>query len=337
MYTLTEYSYFSTDVLRKGVGVTIVKSFPLLDRLPFMDIVGNAYAFDLQKSEGGVNWYPPGATWVPKAPGIAQRTVALTTLGGDADVDRFMKKTRSNVMDIEAESLKLKSLEMSNEFGKQFIVGGTTSTPTPYSTKGLLQWIAEYETLTNTSTTDLDAVNNAQVVAAAADSATMTLAMVDELLDRVLSDGEQLFLMLSKRMRRKLTSLCRAAGGSLGYQTLNSELGIQVEVYNRAIVLVNDHIKDNYPDCAGSVQNIAAYNQATSRGAGNDNSPLFAFTVGENALCGLQNGGLEVDPVGNGKQLETKRATRFRLAWDCGVALFNPRKAAVLIGTTDGT
>ena len=334
MYTLTEHSYFSTDVLKKGVGVTIVKAFPLLDRLPWMDIVGNAYAFTLQKSEGGMQFYPVGATWNEKSPGLAQRSTTLVTLGGDADVDKFMKKTRSNVMDLEAETLRLRSLEMANFFGKHLIVGQTSTTPEPNSFKGLLQWIAEYETLANTSTTDLDGVNNEQVVPAHATSATLDLTMVDAVIDRVLSEGEQVFLMMSKRMRRKLTSLCRAAGGSLGYQTLNSELGIQVEAYNKAILLVNDHILDNYPDASSSVQDIAAYAQTTTRAAANDNSPIFAFTVGGNGLCGLQNGGIEVTPLG---ELETKRASRFRLAWDCGIALFNPKKAAVLIAATDGT
>ena len=334
MYTLTEHSYFTTDVLKKGIGITIIKAFPLLDRLPWMDIVGNSYLFDLQKAEGGMDWHQPGDNWVEKSAAIAQRTTSLTTLGGDADIDKFMKKTRSNYMDLEAETLKLRSLEMANEFGKQLIVGQTTTTPQPNAMKGLLRWIAEYETLANSSTTDLDGVNNTQVATGATDSATLTLAMVDDLIDRVLSEGEQVFLMMSKRSRRKLTSLCRAAGAILGYQTLNSELGIQVEVYNKAIILVNDHIADNYPDCSSFVQTIASYAQSTTRAAANDNSPIFAFTLGGNGLCGLQNGGIEVDPLG---ELETKRASRFRIAWDCGLALFNPKKAAVLVGATDGT
>jgi hypothetical protein len=333
VYTLTEYGYFSEDTLKKNVLVTIIKSFPLFDRLPFMDIVGNAYAFNLQKNEGGMNFYQPHATWVEKAPGIAQRTTTLTTLGGDADIDKFMKKTRSNLMDLEGETLRLRSLEMANAFGKQMIVGQTTTTPEPNAFKSLTQWIAEYETLENTSTVDLDGINNEQVYPCHATSATLTLDMVDAVIDRVLSEGDQVYLMMSKRMRRKLTSLCRAAGANLGYTSLNSELGIQAEQYNKAILLVNDHILDNWPDASSSVQTIASYAQATTRAATLDNSPIFAFCVGPNAVCGLQNGGVEVTPLG---ELETKRASRFRLAWDCGLAVFNPKKIAVAIAATDG-
>jgi hypothetical protein len=328
--TLAQYATLSTDALVKGVAQTIIKDFPLLARLPFKDIVGNSLLYNLESAEAGAQWYQTGDTWTESSPTWAQRSVALVTLGGDADIDKFAKKTRSNVMDLEAEILTLKAKAIANEFGKQFIVGGTTTTPQPNSFKGLLQLMVECE---STSTVDLDGVNNAMVVPAHATSATLTLLMLDQLCDTI-KGGKPDFLMMSKRMRRKVTSLCLAAGGNLTYTTGIAEIGLQLPAYNGVPILINDFILDNYPDNSSSVLTIASYAQATARAATLDNSPIFAFQLGEGGLCGLQNGGLEVTPLG---ELETKRASRFRMAWDCGLALFNTVKAAVLIGATDGT
>ena len=59
-------------------------------------------------------------------------------------------------------------------------------------------------------------------------------------------------------------------------------------------------------------------------------STIYALNFGlQEALCGLQNGGIEVVDVG---QLETKDAVRVRIRWYCGLALFNQLRCAKLIG-----
>jgi hypothetical protein len=63
---------------------------------------------------------------------------------------------------------------------------------------------------------------------------------------------------------------------------------------------------------------------------GGDCSIIYAFQMGEGALCGLTSPGyLQAEPIGS---LETKDASRTRIKWYCSLALFSSIKAAALIG-----
>lgn len=327
--TLTDYGYLSTDGLVKGVAITIVKRAPIFQLLPFMEIVGNSLKYNLESAEAGIQFYQPDAVWSQGDPTWAQRSVSLYILGGDVDIDNFASITRSNINDIVAEKLALKSKAAANFFNQELIIGGTTAAPAPDGFKGIYRMAAECE---STSTTDLDAINNDQVIAGHATSQTLTLANIDEVIDAL--DEPPDFMMMSKRHRRKLTALARAAGASLTYSTPDARIGTQVEVYNGVNLLINDHMKDNLPDNSTSVCAIASYSTATSRAAANDNSFVVVGKLGQDALCGVQNGGLQVIPIG---QLEGKDASRWRIRWYCGAGLFNTTKIAVLTGTTDGT
>jgi len=329
MNTLVDYAKLSTDKVVKGIALSIIKDCPLLEKLPFKDIVGNSLKYNVETVEAGAQFYTVGDTWAESAPNWAQRSTSLCILGGDADVDNFVAQTRSDQMDVKQEVLELKSKAISDRFKKELVMGGTTTVIDANGFKGLLQLIAECE---STTTTDLDAVNNSQAIAMHATSATITLAKLDELIDAVLG-GPPDFLMTSKRMVRKLTELCRAGGGNLAYTTGKSELGIRLAQYNEIPILVNDFVLDNLPDNALSVCNIAAYNTAATRADTADNTPIFAFQLGKGALCGLQNGNLTVEDIG---KLDNKDATRTRIKWYCGLGLFNLKKAAVLTGATDG-
>jgi len=62
-------------------------------------------------------------------------------------------------------------------------------------------------------------------------------------------------------------------------------------------------------------------------------SAVFAFQLGEGALCGLSSPEMvQVERLGS---LETKDATRTRVKWYVSLALFSSVKAAMLSGVTD--
>lgn len=327
MNTLTEYAYLSTDAVVKGIVATIVKDCPLFEKLPFEEIAGNSLKYNLETVEAGAQFYTVGEPWAESTPTWEQRSVSLAILGGDADVDNYIKQTRSNVMDVEAEIIQLKAKAIRDRFLKELIVGKTTTTYDANGFKGLLRLLAECE---GSSVTDLDAINNTQVVKAHATSATLTLAMVDELIDAV-KGGKPDYLMGSKRTRRKVSGLCRAGGGNLTY--VSTLLGTQIAAYNGIPWLDNDFILDNYQNGGTSVLAIASTVQSATRADDYDNSPIFAFRVGGDGLVGLWNGGIMIEHLGN---LETKDASRTRIKMYAAVKLGNTRAAAVLINATDG-
>lgn len=60
-------------------------------------------------------------------PTFTQVTASLAILGGDADVDNYVARTRSNVQDIEAAIVELKAKAVQQQFDTTFVDGDTSS------------------------------------------------------------------------------------------------------------------------------------------------------------------------------------------------------------------
>lgn len=151
--------------------------------------------------------------------------------------------------------------------------------------------------------------------------ASLTLAKLDELIDAV-KGGKPDLLLMSRRSRRKINALVRAAGSGM-METDRDNWGNFITLYNGIPVGVNDWILNTHVLAAGVESN-------TTGGAC---STIYAVQFGEGALSGLTGpGGLTVEKIGS---LETKDATRTRIKWYCSLALFSTLKAAAMIGVQD--
>jgi hypothetical protein len=302
---LTEASKLSNDMLLQGVVETIVKDSPVLQELPFIEIVGNGLTYNQEKTLPSIDFYDVGETWVESTPTFEQVTADLKIMGGDADVDNFVKTTRSNLQDLEAAVVELKAKALKDKFEDTFIYGDTSVSTKQFD--GLRKLI---DTTTEGS----------QVIAAGASGATLSLSMLDELVDAV-KGGKPDLLLMSRRSRRKINALVRAAGGMM--ETDRDKWGNFVQYWDGILIGVNDWILDTHV-VSDSVET------GTTNG---DCSTIYAIQFGEGALCGLTAPGhLTVEPIGS---LETKDATRTRIKWYCSLALFASIKAAALIGVQD--
>ncbi|MCX5994653.1 MAG: phage major capsid protein, partial [Chloroflexi bacterium] len=105
--TLAEAAKLSNDVLLMGVIETIIYDSPVLQVLPFIEIVGNGLTYNQENQAPTVAFYDVGDTWAESTPTFTQQTATLKILGGDADVDNFLAKTRSNIQDLEAAVVQL--------------------------------------------------------------------------------------------------------------------------------------------------------------------------------------------------------------------------------------
>ena len=94
--TLVEASKYSNDILQKGVVELLVKDDPVMEKLQFKDIKGNGLTYNEETSLSGANFFNVGDTWVESTSTVTSRTATTKILGGDADVDNFLKATRSN-------------------------------------------------------------------------------------------------------------------------------------------------------------------------------------------------------------------------------------------------
>ena len=349
--SLAEASKLSNDVLLQGIIETIIKDSPILQELPFIQIVGNSLKYNREKALPTVGWYAPvSGTWTQSEPEFEQVTATLAILGGDADVDNFLKATRSNLQDLEAAVIEQKAKAVQHEFENAFLNGtGSSNQPTGlYLILKGTAWTAttakvlgdfvvptaglengfRYECTTAGTTGSSEPtwpiVEGATVadgtvtwtcryggnLGSGANGATLALDKLDSLIDLV-RGGKPQMLLMSRRSRRKLQSLIRATGNIL--ETRPGMFMEQIQLYNGIPVAVSDWVKDNY-----------------SVGTSSDCSVIFAFQMGEGGVCGLSSPEmLQVEKLGS---LETKDATRTRVKWYVSLALFSTVKAAMLTG-----
>ena len=310
--TLAESAKLTNDVLVQGVIETIVKESPILQAMPFVHIEGNGLTYNREKALAAAKWFAPLGTWdQPTAPEFDQLTATLSVLGRDADLDNFIRQTRSNIQDIEAVVVELAAKSLRHHFEKTFIYGVlasylTNQTVDANAFNGLIKLIDTK-------------VGNNQVIAAGATGATLTLPMIDQLIDAVLG-GKPDLLLMSKRTRRKLQALARAAGTNLEIGT--GKLGDFVQLYNGIPIAINDWILDTHTLVSSLETNIT----------GSTCSTIYALRFGEGAVCGATNQGIQVERVGT---LETKDALRTRIKWYCSMVDFNVIARAALIGVKD--
>jgi hypothetical protein len=226
-------------------------------------------------------------------------------MGGDADVDNFIKATRSNIQDLEASVIELKAKALKDKFEDTFIYGNSATNSKQYD--GIRKLI-------DTGTA------GSQVVAAGASGSPLTLAMLDQLIDTV-KGGKPDLLLMSRRSRRKINALVRAGGGMM--ETNRDQWGNFIQYWDGIPIGVSDWVLDTHV-VAGSVE---------TEPTGGNSSTIYALQTGEGALCGLTAPGfITVEPIGS---LETKDATRSRIKWYVSLALFSSVKAGALIGVQD--
>jgi len=354
--SLTEASKLSNDVLLKGIIETIVKDSPILERLPFIQITGNSLKYNREKTLPTVGWYAPvTGTWTASEPAFEQCTASLGVLGGDADVDNFLKATRSNIQDLEAAVIEQKAKALRHEFENTFLNGdsaGASNQPdglhkimkgtawaasTAYALGDIVVPTAGLENgfryeCTTAGTSDSSAptwptveggtVTDGTAVwtcrfgnhlGSGANGATLSLTKLDTLIDLV-RGGKPDLLLMSRRSRRKIMTLARATGTNLLIG--EGALGQVVEYYNGIPVAISDWVKDNY-----------------TVGSSADCSAIFAFQMGEGAVCGLSSPEMiQVERLGS---LETKDASRTRVKWYVSLASFSVVKAAMVTGVRD--
>ena len=155
-------------------------------------------------------------------------------------------------------------------------------------------------------------VGGAQAISMGVNGSALTLVKLDEMIDLV-KPGKPELLMMSKRTRRKLKDLRRTSGSVI--ETAVNQFGQQVEVYDGIPIVVDDFVPDT-----------------ETQGTSSDASSIWALKFGQGmSLMGLEHGGVTIERVG---ELEQKDATRHRIKWYCGLALFSELGTARLSGIT---
>ena len=259
--TLAEAAKLSNDVLLAGVIETIIKDSPVLQRLPFIEIVGNGLTYNREATAPSAAFFDVGDTWTESTPTFTQITAQLKIMGGDADIDNFILATRSNIQDLETAIVQLKAKAVRDLFEQTFITGDATANPKAFD--GLDK-----------------VVDSGQSLSMGVNGGSLTLDKLDEIIDTV-KGGKPDLLLMSRRSRRIVNKLARTSGSFL--EADRDEFGQMLQFYDGIPIGVSDYVADN--------QTV---------GTSTDCSTIYAFQTGEGSLVGLTSpGGLQVERVGS--------------------------------------
>lgn len=282
--TKVEAAKLTNDLLLWGVIETIVKESQVLALLPFMEVTGTAVTYNREAAMPAASFYDVGDTWTEGTSTLTQVQATLKIIGGDADVDNFLQATYADPNDIEAEVIRNRAKAVAQKWSDTFFNGDTSVDAKSFD--GLTKVLN----------------GTGQEFAAGTNGAQLTLDMMDQLIDLILP-GKPDAIFCSRRSRRKLSNLRRASGNLL--ETGVDAFGRRALYYDGIPLLTDDFVSDTQV-------------QGTS---GAVCSSIYAVKFGQgDGVMGLEHGGIQVDPIG---ELETKDATRWRIKWYAGVAVFS--------------
>lgn len=307
--TLAQAALLSQDTLQRGVLETFVQASPILDRLPLMPIEGNAYAYNKEATLPGVAFRSVNEAYTESTGTVVQASESLVILGGDADVDKFIVKTRGNLNDQRATQTSMKVKSASYKFQDTFFNGDVAVDPKSFD--GLKK------RLTGAQVLDA-ATNGLGIVTAGHDF----LDALDALLAAVPGiSGANGAIYANAALQGKIVSTLRRLGGA---DFIKEDLtGKRVLTYNGVPVL-------DPGSTAAGVQILA---QTETQGSSSVASSIYAVKFGndegDQAVTGLTNGGVQVDDLG---ELQEKPAYRTRIEFYCGLATFGGKAAARLRG-----
>lgn len=292
--TKAEAAKLTQDLLLRGVIETIVRESQLLQWLPFMEVTGTAVAYNREATMPAASFYNVGDTWTEATPTFTPVTAELKILGGDADVDNFLQASYADPNDIEAEVIASRAKAVSHAFSDAFFNGDVSVDAKSFD--GITKQIPV-----------------GQTISPGANGGALTLGLMDQLIDLV-RPGRPDVLLMSKRTRRKLSDLRRSSGNLL--EVDRDQFGLRALFYDGIPVVVDDFVSDTQ----------------TKGSSGAVCSSIYALKFGQGVgVMGLEHGGIQVETVG---ELETKDATRHRIKWYAGLALFSELGTARLEGIT---
>lgn len=315
--TLAESAKLSQDTLAKGVLETFVQTSPILDRIPFMEIAGNAYAYDEEATLPGVAFRSVNEAYTESTGTVNQKSEKLVILGGDADVDRFIQQTRSNVNDQRAEQTALKVKAISYKFQETFFTGDSSVDTKSFD--GLRK------RLTGKQVIDA-AANGMPILGSSNADIHQFLDKLDELLAAVPGiNSANGAIYASAAIIRKIGSAMR----HISYDTT-----LQQDIAGKRVMQWNGiPILEAGQTPAGEEILDTTETQGTATNTASIYAVKFGQSEGDQGVTGLTNGGVMVEDLG---QLQEKPAYRTRIEFYCGLGVFSGKAAARLKGVLNG-
>lgn len=277
-------------------------------RAPAEKIDGYTYTYSKEITLPGIGWRSVNEPWTESTGVVNPETERLQILGGEFEVDEFILNTApARAMNEYTRQARMKVTAAARELDRCFLEGDDIVNPKEM--RGLR-----------------GRLTGNQVMLAGAGGATLTLAMLDEMRDRVPFDDNLVWFM-STTVRRKLNALLDAASGSRRITETRNSFGRQVERYAGADIATVEFTGDG--------TSWLAYDEDPGDGTP-DTSSIYLVHFGDDGVKLIYNGP-------NGKQMSVKdfgeleeRPRRMgRLETYIGMVIQHPRAAARLRAITN--
>jgi hypothetical protein len=313
--TLVEAAKLSQTELQRGVVETFILESYILDRAPLKQIEGNAYGYNEEGALPGVEFRAVNAAYTESTGTVNQKTETLVILGGDADVDTYIIRTRSNLNDQKATQTALKVKAASYKLQDTFINGDVAVDANAFD--GLKKRLTGGQVITA-------GANGLAIIGADSAARHAFLDKVDELIATVPGlTGDNGALYMNDLVKAKLMGSARREHIAT---TSVDDFGKTTDRY-RGIPLI---------DVGSKADGTRIIPQTETQGGSSVASSIYAAKFGQDeadrAVTMLYNGPEAVFDVRDLGELQTKPSERVRIEGFVGMALFGGKAAGRLQG-----
>ena len=293
--SLAQSARMTNDVLQAGVIEVLATESKLLQLLPFMNVQGSGYTYNIEKNLGNAQFRKVNSGYNYGAIETIPVTERIVILGDEAIVDTYQIAVESDINNLMAIEVALRTKAIAHKFEKCFIDGGKAAGSGVPSESVANEFVGILTRYTETAPANIPSAAlplfQAQVITKTDD----LIGDLDTLLDMVAGGAD--CLIMNKKTRRQVTAKGRAF---CDYR--QGEFGTQFVQYGGIDIV----------DVDGDL--LA------------DDVVIAAKFGAKEAVCGLQNGGVRVTALG---EMESQPQLKTRIEWFVGLAVFNPKAVAV--------
>lgn len=294
--SLAQSARMTNDVLQAGVIEVLATESKLLQLLPFMNVQGSGYTYNIEKNLGNAQFRKVNGGYNYGAIETIPVTERIVILGDEAIVDTYQIAVESDINNLMAIEVALRTKAIAHKFEKCFIDGGKATTTAGVPSESVAnEFVGILPRYTEATPANIPEAARPLYAAQVITKSDDLIGDLDTLLDMVAGGADA--LIMNKKTRRQLTAKGRAF---CDYR--QGEFGTQFLQYGGVDVV----------DIDGDL--LA------------DDIIIAAKFGAKEAVCGLQNGGVRVTALG---EMESQPQLKTRIEWFVGLAVFNPKTVAV--------
>lgn len=294
--TLLEMAKNYKDPLAAGIVEMFAENSPILQVLPFEDVVGGGLPYNVEETLPGIGFRGVNEEWDQSIGVVNPQFEPLVIAGGELDFDNHILRTQGEGRRATETASKVKAMGL--KWTQAFIHGDSSTNPRTFD--GLMPRLRGRQLVSAGSTAGGSALSlfALDLLAQKVDNPTHYVA------------NETIILRLSAAARDP------NVGGYITWD--KNQFGQRVMSFNGMpfLMLKRDNLN----------QDILPFAEVAAAGAATATS-VYCVSLDEDHLHGIQHSDPIVEDLGD---IKVKSVQRTRVEWDCGLVLRHPHGAARL-------